>query len=122
MTTSSSSRQHFETALAALVEKFARHHDEYMRPSYAEADVRSEFIDPLFEALGWDVSNRAGRSPREREVIREKGETSGRPDYSFQHEQSTVFYVEAKAPHVPLERADVVMQAKSYAWPLGRSR
>jgi len=27
-----------------------------------------------------------------------------------------VFFAEAKAPHVPLDRTDVIMQAKSYAW------
>jgi type I restriction-modification system DNA methylase subunit len=109
-------REQFETALAALVDRFTKHHDEYLRADYSEAEVRAEFIDPLFEALGWDVQNRAGRSPKEREVIREKGETTGRPDYAFQLEGRARFYVEAKAPHVPLERVDVVLQAKSYAW------
>jgi hypothetical protein len=27
-----------------------------------------------------------------------------------------MFIVEAKAPHVPLDRTDVIMQAKKYAW------
>lgn len=53
---------------------------------------------------------------RRSEVIREKGETHGRVDYTFRLEGRTVFFVEEKAPHVPLDRVDVVMQAKSYAW------
>ncbi len=32
--------------------------------AYNETDVRAEFVDPLFEALGWDVSNRAGQEVR----------------------------------------------------------
>ena len=106
----------FEKQLALLVNKFAKHHDEYTRSDYSETEVRAEFIDPFFEALGWDLQNRAGHSPKTREVFREAGETHGRVDYVFRVDGRDVFYVEAKAPHVPLDRADVVMQAKSYAW------
>ena len=109
-------RHQFEGQLAPLVDKFAKHHDEYLRPSYSETEVRAEFIDKLFEALGWDVYNEAGRSPKMREVFREAGETHGRVDYAFRIDGRDVFYVEAKAPHVPLDRADVVLQAKRYAW------
>jgi len=106
----------FEKQLALLVGKFAKHHDEYTRSDYSETEVRAEFIDPFFEALGWDLQNRAGHSPKTREVFREAGETHGRVDYVFRVDGRDVFYLEAKAPHVPLDRVDVVMQAKSYAW------
>ena len=39
-----------------LVERFEEHEAEY-RHSYSEAQVRQDFIDPLFEALGWEVEN-----------------------------------------------------------------
>jgi len=106
----------FELQLAALVEKFERYRAHYLSAAYLEAEVRADFIDLLFEALGWDLGNRAGLGPREREVEREKGDTSGRPDYTFRLDGRTVFFVEAKAPHVALDRANVVMQAKTYAW------
>ena len=116
MSDRSPARQHFETQLAALVEKFDRHRAHYMSVTYTEADVRAEFIDLLFDALGWDVHDHAGLGPREREVVREQGQTEGRPDYNFRVNGHTVFFVEAKAPHVALEQANVIMQAKQYAW------
>ena len=44
-----------------LVERFERNLDLYKRADYKEARVRIEFIDPFFEALGWDVRNVQGR-------------------------------------------------------------
>ena len=116
MSKSITPRQHFEAQLAELVDKFNRHRDRYMSPDYNETDVRAEFIDRFFEALGWDVYNRAGLGKYERDVAREVTEVSGRFDYQFQMHGRAMFIVEAKAPHVPLERTDVIMQAKKYAW------
>lgn len=116
MSKSITPRQHFETQLASLVENFNRHRAHYLSTDYNEAEVRVEFIDRFFDALGWDVDNHAGLGPREREVVREKSETSGRSDYQFRLNDRVVFIVEAKAPHVPLDRTDVIMQAKKYAW------
>jgi predicted type IV restriction endonuclease len=39
------------------IETFRRNLDSYLKPDYKEAQVRQEFIDPLFAALGWDVSS-----------------------------------------------------------------
>ena len=41
-----------------LVEHFERNLEQYRSPQYKEAEVRREFIDPFFEALGWDIQNR----------------------------------------------------------------
>lgn len=116
MTTAAAVPESFRARLEELVTKFDRHRDQYLKASYNESQVRVDFVDPLFEALGWDVRNAAGLGPREREVVVERGETTGRPDYNFRVEGLTKFFVEAKAPHVPLDRTDVIMQAKSYAW------
>jgi hypothetical protein len=43
-----------------LVERFARNLDVYKRAEYKETQVRVEFIDPFFEALGWDVRSVRG--------------------------------------------------------------
>ena len=48
-----------------LIERFERNLDLYKRADYKEARVRVEFIDPFFEALGWDVHNRQGRGEHE---------------------------------------------------------
>ena len=42
------------------IETFRRNLDSYLNPDYKEAQVRQEFIDPLFAALGWDVRNVQG--------------------------------------------------------------
>ncbi len=112
----SSVRQSFEAELARLVSKFDAHRAHYLSADYPESQARIDFIDPLFEALGWDVRNRAGLGPLGREVLIERGDTTGRPDYNFRLDGRTAFYVEAKAPHIPLERSDVIVQAKRYAW------
>lgn len=102
--------------IQSLVEKFDRDKHHYLSKDYLEAQCRQDFIDPLFEALGWDISNKAGLPPFEREVLLEKGETSGRPDYNFRLGGASKFFVEAKAPPESLDSVRHVLQAKSYAW------
>jgi len=41
-----------------LIERFERNMEAYKSGVYNETQVRREFIDPFFEALGWDVNNR----------------------------------------------------------------
>jgi hypothetical protein len=48
-----------------LIERFERNLDHYKQPVYKETQVRVEFIDPFFEALGWDVHNARGRGEHE---------------------------------------------------------
>ena len=43
-----------------LVTRFQDNEDAYMAPRYNEAQVRREFIDPMFRLLGWDVDNAPG--------------------------------------------------------------
>ena len=54
-----------------LVERFDRNRDVYRSPSYNETQLRREFLDPFFAALGWDVDNRAGWAEAYKEVIHE---------------------------------------------------
>ncbi len=99
-----------------LVEQFERDKHFYLSKQYLEAQARQDFINPFFEALGWDIGNKAGLSPFEREVLLEKGDTKGRPDYNFRIGGASKFYVEAKAPSEPLDKTAHILQAKSYAW------
>ena len=107
--------------IAALVERFARNIDHYHRPEYNETQVRREFIDPLFVALGWDVENRRGVAPRYQEVIHEATvrERAGirSPDYCFRVGAERKFFVEAKKPAVDI-RGDIhpAYQLRRYAW------
>lgn len=38
-----------------LVQRFERNIESYRSQGYNETQLRREFIDPFFEALGWDV-------------------------------------------------------------------
>ena len=55
-----------------LIKKFSRDRDHYLSANYNEAQLRSDFLDPLFELLGWDIKNKKQRRTNEREVILEE--------------------------------------------------
>ncbi|MFN0069218.1 MAG: N-6 DNA methylase, partial [Limisphaerales bacterium] len=111
--------EHFERELGRLVEQFGRHLDAYKGASYDEANVRKDFLDPFFRALGWDMDNRAGRIPKDREVeIESRTQIGGRnrpADYLFRAEGRERFVCEAKKPAGDLD-AGHAFQAKRYAW------
>jgi len=109
-------KEQIHSKLKSLVQKFEANKYHYLSKKYLEEEAKIDFINPFFEVLGWDVRNTKGLSPYEREVVVEKGETLGRPDYNFRIDGQTKFFVEAKAPHEPLHKINHVLQAKSYAW------
>ncbi len=104
-----------------LVEKFAEHRETYHRAGYNETQLRQDFLDPFFSALGWDVFNRQGFAEAYRDVILEQGlkvEQSVRaPDYCFRIGGTAKFFVEAKKPAVDI-KSDVgpAFQLRRYAW------
>ncbi len=107
----------FKEEIKELVRKFEKDKNHYLQKGYPEAQVRIDFLNPFFDALGWDIENKAHKPPHERDVIVELSpETSLRPDYNFRINGSTKFFVEAKAPWVPLDDVNHIMQAKTYAW------
>jgi hypothetical protein len=104
-----------------LVDAFERNLEAYTSPQYKEAEVRAEFIDPFFEALGWDVQNKRKYAESYKDVIHEpslENEQSSRaPDYSFQPGGQVKFYVEAKKPSVHLDRdSGAAHQVRMYGW------
>ena len=104
-----------------LIKRFDQYYTKYTSVSYNEFQVRKEFIDPFFEALGWDVNNRSGLDERYKDVIHEdtvKVEASTRaPDYSFRIGGMRKFFVEAKKPAVNLkENPEPAYQVRRYAW------
>jgi hypothetical protein len=104
-----------------LVERFQRNLDVYKRVEYKETQVRVEFIDPFFEALGWDVCNVTGLAEQYKDVIHEDAlKVSGAtraPDYCFRVGGTRKFFVEAKRPSAAL-KGDVgpAYQLRRYAW------
>jgi len=107
----------FREKLQTLIAKFEKDKTHYLSKGYLEAQVRIDFINPFFKALGWDIENKAHKPPHERDVIVELSpETTGRPDYNFRINGSTKFFIEANAPPVALDDINHILQAKSYAW------
>jgi len=107
----------FREKLQTLIIKFEKDKNHYLSKGYPEAQVRIDFLNPLFKALGWDIENKAQKPPHERDVIVELSpETTGRPDYNFRINGATKFFVEAKAPSIALDDVNHILQAKSYAW------
>ena len=107
--------------IEGLVQRFARNLDVYTRPDYKETQVRVEFIDPLFEALGWDVRNVQGYAEQYKDVIHEdaikvSGATQA-PDYCFRVGGARKFFLEAKKPSTAV-KGDVgpAYQLRRYAW------
>jgi hypothetical protein len=104
-----------------LVEKFHLHRDAYRAGQYNETQVRREFIDPLFTALGWDVDNRQGYAEAYKDVIHEDaikigGETKA-PDYCFRIGGTRKFFLEAKKPAVNVkDDPGPAYQLRRYAW------
>ncbi len=49
-------------AVAELVDRFERDRKVFQSPDYKEEQLRLEFLNPFFEALGWDVYNKQGWS------------------------------------------------------------
>jgi hypothetical protein len=109
------------TEVLDLVERFARNRDAYLSGAYNETQVRREFIDPLFGALGWDVENRAGYAEAYKDVVHEDAiKTSAgtkAPDYCFRVGGTRKFFVEAKKPSVNVkEDVAPAYQLRRYAW------
>ncbi len=104
-----------------LVEVFERNLPAYKSSGYKEANVRAEFIDPFFEALGWDVRNRQGWAEAYKDVITEDaikvGGATKAPDYCFRIGGTRKFFVEAKKPSIDI-KGDVspAYQLRRYAW------
>ena len=104
-----------------LIERFDRNIDAYKSGAYNETQTRHEFIDPFFEALGWDVNNTAGNAEAYKDVIHEDAvKVSGvtkAPDYSFRIGGARKFFVEAKKPSVYIKDAPAAaFQVRRYAW------
>lgn len=89
---------------------------------YQEAEVRSEFIDPLLEAFGWDTTNRAGVAAAFRPVLREEAQQrddshAKKPDYTLRDGRTGLVYVEAKKPAVNiLTDMESIRQARAYGY------
>lgn len=90
-----------------MVKRFQEHRDAYRSGRYNETQLRREFLDPFFEALGWDIFNKPSLAEPYKDVIHEdslpiEGENRA-PDYAFRIGGTRKFFVEAKKLAVNIE-------------------
>ncbi|KKP43759.1 MAG: type ii site-specific deoxyribonuclease [candidate division WS6 bacterium GW2011_GWC1_33_20] len=114
-------KETFKIKLQKLVDHFSDNEQYYKSSKYKEDELRQEFINPLFKALGWDMDNEQGFAPQYREVIHEdRIEIEGKPkapDYAFKVGSDRKFFVEAKASSVRVfSEIDPAFQLRRYAW------
>ena len=110
--------------IVELVERFEDNLAAYTSGNYNEAQLRREFIDPFFKALGWDIDNTAGHAEAYKDVIHEDtiriGGAVKAPDYCFRIGGTRKFFVEAKRPSVDIAGdAAPAYQLRRYAWSAG---
>ncbi len=104
-----------------LCRYFTTNRQAFLAPGVKEAHVRQSLIDPLFEALGWDVGNKAMIAPQYREVIPEdsldiEGQQKA-PDYTFRVGSLPKFYAEAKRCGVNIGTDPApAFQLRRYGW------
>ena len=113
-----------ETARAEiqrLIEQFDLNSEAYRRSPYNEEQLRIEFLNPFFNALGWDVENKEGTAEPYKDVVHEDalkvGGTTKAPDYCFRMGGARVFFLEAKMPGKDIkDNPEYAYQLRSYAW------
>ena len=106
-----------------LVKDFKEQETAYLSPSYQESQIRQDFIDKFFTALGWDVTHTIQKNPYQQEVhIENKVHMAGsqrRADYAFflaPNFRDPKFFVEAKKPSRNLANPDDYYQTIRYGW------
>jgi len=108
-------KQEAKSKISQLVTKYQRVVDEGRIKSYNEAQTRNEFIEPLFEYLGWDMRNLAN----DHEVTTEESISRGRVDLAFRMNGIPTLFLEAKALKVDLNDWKFAEQAINYSWNKG---
>jgi hypothetical protein len=107
--------------VAKLCRYFTTNRLPFLAAGVKEAHIRQTLIDPLLEALGWDVRNKAMAAPQYREVIPEDSlDVEGQqkaPDYTFRVGTLPKFYIEAKkcGVNIGTDRAPA-FQLRRYGW------
>ena len=108
-------------AILDLVARFGEHIDAYKSGSYNEKQLRTDYLDPFFETLGWDMNNKQGYAEAYRDVVHEDQIKVGRamkaPDYGFRIGGTRKFFLEAKKPSVRIkDDISPAYQLRRYGW------
>jgi hypothetical protein len=88
--------------IADVVERFEQQGDAYKSGKYNETQLRREFVDPMFKALGWDMENVSGYAEAYKAVIHEDaikiGDATKAPDYCFRIGGTHKFFSKPRNP------------------------
>jgi hypothetical protein len=112
-------------AVRELVERYESQRDSYRSEQYNEAQLRREFLEPFFAALGWDGYNHKGYAEAYKEVVHEDsirvGGHTKAPDSCYRAGGGRRdFFVEAKRPVLALRDAHTeAYQLRRYGWSVG---
>lgn len=107
--------------IGQLVERFDRNLAAYKSPQFNETELRVEFVNPFWSALGWDMENKAGYAMAYRDVIHEDaikvGTATKAPDYCFRTGGARKFFLETKRPSCDLKTDPLpAYQLRRYGW------
>jgi len=99
------------------VSEFDRNKEVLTKRGHGETNIRSNYIDIMFKALGWNMKSHY-------EVVREfsqkdrtKEANTKKVDYAFKLNGKLKFFIEAKEASIDLEHnKDAIYQAKRYAY------
>jgi hypothetical protein len=92
-----------------LIQKYNESRNHYLSSKYNETQLRADFLDPFFEILGWDITNKEAKLTNEREVLLEEPlkatatSNTKKPDYTFRLFSERKFFLEAKKPSVKID-------------------
>lgn len=122
----------FETAhqkVRTLITDFLANEGYYRGPDYQESELRDDFLDKFWMALGWDVRHENQKNPYEQEVkVENRVSVAGaiaqkKADYAFfiaPNFRDPRFFCEAKKPSVNLDTdADGAFQTIRYGFSAG---
>lgn len=116
-------------SISKLSERYLQYESQFRSTGYLESQIRLDFLDAFWIAMGWDVRHENQVNPYRQEVRVEKSQDTGekgrkRPDYTFYMDpefRDPRFIVEAKRPGVALTDTDPLLQAIRYGWNAGLS-
>jgi len=104
-----------------LVDQFDRNLPSLKSGAYNETQLRREYLDPFFKALGWDMDNTQGLAEAYKDVVNEDAIRIGgavkAPDYGFRIGGTRKFFLEAKKPSADIAgEISPAYQLRRYAW------
>lgn len=96
------------------IEDFEKNSAVLKKKGHGETNIRSNYIDVFFEALGWNMKS---HYDVHREFAQKDNSATKKVDYAFKINNKVKFFVEAKEASVDLVNdKDAIYQAKRYAY------